>query len=49
LTVRSRHVGGRRDYKTIAQREREHNTFFVLYYVKQLRDCRSITTEDSRE
>jgi hypothetical protein len=36
LTVRSRHVEGRGDRKTIAQREKEHNPFFVLYDVKQV-------------
>jgi hypothetical protein len=38
------------DRKTIAQRERKHSHFLVLYNVKQLGSgCRSIATEDSCE
>jgi hypothetical protein len=36
------------DRKAIAQREREHNPFLVLYDVKQLGSgCRIIASEDS--
>jgi hypothetical protein len=36
LTVRTRHVGGRGDRKTIAQREWKHNHFHVLCDVKEV-------------
>jgi hypothetical protein len=46
LEVDTWEAGGHQ--KTIAQREREHNHFLVLYDVKQLGSgCRSIGTEDS--
>jgi hypothetical protein len=48
LEVDTWEAGG--DRKTIAQREREHNHFLVLYDVKQLGSgCRRFATEDSCE